>query len=93
MQELLTSVDSDAIIDYALSTLRIVLEYVGTVAFAISGAVAASRRRMDLVGAVVLAGLVAEGRTEIERIYHIDRGYENIEEKLGGLGAKIRRVP
>ncbi|BDZ62226.1 hypothetical protein Lsed01_01102 [Demequina sediminis] len=61
MQELLTSVDSDAIIDYALSTLRIVLEYVGTVAFAISGAVAASRRRMDLVGAVVLAGLVAVG--------------------------------
>ena len=42
---------------------------------------------------LVLAGLVAEGRTEIERIYHIDRGYENIEEKLGGLGARIRRLP
>ncbi len=42
---------------------------------------------------LVLAGLVAEGRTEIERIYHIDRGYEAIEEKLSQLGAQIRRVP
>jgi UDP-N-acetylglucosamine 1-carboxyvinyltransferase len=42
---------------------------------------------------LVLAGLVAEGRTEIERIYHIDRGYEAIEEKLAQLGAQIRRVP
>ena len=42
---------------------------------------------------LVLAGLVAEGRTEIERIYHIDRGYEAIEEKLLQLGAQIRRVP
>ncbi len=42
---------------------------------------------------LVLAGLVAEGETEVERIYHIDRGYETIEEKLGQLGAKIRRVP
>ena len=39
-----------------------------------------------------LAGLVAEGRTDIERIYHIDRGYETIEEKLSQLGARIRRV-
>jgi UDP-N-acetylglucosamine 1-carboxyvinyltransferase len=42
---------------------------------------------------LVLAGLVARGRTDIERIYHIDRGYEAIEEKLAGLGAQIRRVP
>jgi len=42
---------------------------------------------------LVLAGLVAEGRTDIERIYHIDRGYEAIEEKLAQLGAQIRRVP
>jgi UDP-N-acetylglucosamine 1-carboxyvinyltransferase len=42
---------------------------------------------------LVLAGLVAEGRTQVERIYHIDRGYECIEEKLQGLGAKIKRVP
>ncbi|MBU6210672.1 MAG: UDP-N-acetylglucosamine 1-carboxyvinyltransferase [Gammaproteobacteria bacterium] len=41
---------------------------------------------------LVLAGLVAQGRTEIERIYHIDRGYEAIEEKLVGLGASIRRI-
>jgi UDP-N-acetylglucosamine 1-carboxyvinyltransferase len=42
---------------------------------------------------LVLAGLIAEGRTEIERIYHIDCGYEAIEEKLAQLGAQIRRVP
>ena len=42
---------------------------------------------------LVLAGLVAEGRTEVDRIYHIDRGYECIEEKLQQLGAQIRRVP
>ena len=41
---------------------------------------------------LVLAGLVAEGSTEIDRIYHIDRGYESIEEKLSQLGAEIRRV-
>ncbi len=42
---------------------------------------------------LVLAGLVAEGDTEVGRIYHIDRGYECIEEKLQQLGARIRRVP
>jgi UDP-N-acetylglucosamine 1-carboxyvinyltransferase len=42
---------------------------------------------------LVLAGLIAEGRTDIERIYHIDRGYEAIEEKLLQLGAQIKRVP
>lgn len=42
---------------------------------------------------LVLAGLVAEGETTVDRIYHIDRGYENIEEKLRGLGARIRRLP
>ncbi|MGE5626351.1 MAG: UDP-N-acetylglucosamine 1-carboxyvinyltransferase [Bacillota bacterium] len=42
---------------------------------------------------LVLAGLVAQGETVVDRIYHIDRGYETIEEKLGQLGAKIRRIP
>ncbi len=42
---------------------------------------------------LVLAGLVAKGDTAVDRIYHIDRGYESIEEKLGKLGARIRRVP
>ena len=42
---------------------------------------------------LVLAGLVARGVTRVDRIYHIDRGYECIEEKLGQLGAQIRRVP
>ncbi|MDH3310694.1 MAG: UDP-N-acetylglucosamine 1-carboxyvinyltransferase [Gammaproteobacteria bacterium] len=42
---------------------------------------------------LALAGLVAEGETVVDRIYHIDRGYECIEEKLAQLGARIRRVP
>jgi len=41
---------------------------------------------------LIVAGLVAIGETEVQRIYHIDRGYENIEEKLSLLGAKIRRT-
>ena len=40
----------------------------------------------------VIAGLVADGDTIVERIYHLDRGYENIEQKLGGVGAKIERI-
>lgn len=42
---------------------------------------------------LVLAGLVADGETLVDRIYHVDRGYECIEEKLTQLGARIRRVP
>jgi UDP-N-acetylglucosamine 1-carboxyvinyltransferase len=41
---------------------------------------------------LVLAGLVAKGETLVDRIYHIDRGYERIEEKLKLLGAKIERI-
>ncbi len=41
---------------------------------------------------LVIAGLMAEGKTTIDRIYHLDRGYEKIEQKLSALGAKIRRV-
>ena len=41
---------------------------------------------------LVLAGLIARGRTTVERVYHLDRGYERIEEKLSRLGARIRRV-
>jgi UDP-N-acetylglucosamine 1-carboxyvinyltransferase len=42
--------------------------------------------------ALVLAGLQAEGITEVNRVYHIDRGYEMIDEKLNALGAEIERV-
>ncbi len=42
---------------------------------------------------LVLAGLVADGETVVDRIYHVDRGYQNIEDKFAGLGAQIRRVP
>ena len=42
---------------------------------------------------LILAGLAAHGVTEVERIYHIDRGYDCIEEKLRQLGADILRVP
>ena len=41
---------------------------------------------------LVLAGLVARGATTVDRIYHLDRGYERIEEKLTQLGARIKRV-
>ena len=41
---------------------------------------------------LILAGLIAEGQTQVSRIYHLDRGYEKIEEKLKGLGANIERV-
>ena len=41
---------------------------------------------------LVLAALVADGETIIDRVYHIDRGYERIEEKLKGVGAQIRRI-
>ena len=40
---------------------------------------------------LILAGLVADGETTVERIYHVDRGYERIEEKLSMLGADIKR--
>ena len=42
---------------------------------------------------LIIAGLIAEGDTLVDRIYHIDRGYERIEEKLSLLGAKINRIP
>ncbi|MGD8377746.1 MAG: UDP-N-acetylglucosamine 1-carboxyvinyltransferase, partial [Acidobacteriota bacterium] len=42
---------------------------------------------------LVLAGLVSDDQTIIHRVYHIDRGYERIEEKLGQLGARIERQP
>ncbi|TYC54693.1 UDP-N-acetylglucosamine 1-carboxyvinyltransferase [Zoogloea oleivorans] len=41
---------------------------------------------------LIIAGLVAEGETTIERIYHLDRGYERLEEKLSALGARVRRL-
>ena len=41
---------------------------------------------------LVIAGLIAQGETVVERIYHLDRGYERIEEKLGQLGARIKRI-
>ena len=42
--------------------------------------------------ALVLAGLCANGRTEISRIYHLDRGYESLEKKFRKLGANIKRI-
>ena len=43
--------------------------------------------------ALVLAGLASPGITEIRRVYHLDRGYENLDEKLSSLGASVRRLP
>jgi len=42
---------------------------------------------------LILAGLKAEGETVVGRVYHLDRGYERIEQKLGAVGANIQRVP
>jgi UDP-N-acetylglucosamine 1-carboxyvinyltransferase len=42
---------------------------------------------------LILAGLAAEGETQVNRVYHLDRGYEHVEQKLGGVGADIARVP
>jgi UDP-N-acetylglucosamine 1-carboxyvinyltransferase len=42
---------------------------------------------------LVIAALAANGRTELNRIYHLDRGYERLEEKLTAVGAKIERMP
>jgi UDP-N-acetylglucosamine 1-carboxyvinyltransferase len=41
---------------------------------------------------LIIAGLIAEGQTTIQRVYHLDRGYENLEKKLSGCGADISRV-
>ena len=59
-------------------------------------AVANARRKwrwVPVAASLVLAGLAASGETLVDRIYHVDRGYERIEEKLRQLGATIRRVP
>jgi UDP-N-acetylglucosamine 1-carboxyvinyltransferase len=42
--------------------------------------------------ALVLAGLAAEGTTVVSRVYHLDRGYESLEKKLNGVGARIERI-
>jgi UDP-N-acetylglucosamine 1-carboxyvinyltransferase len=42
---------------------------------------------------LVLAGLAAEGETIVNRVYHLDRGFENLEQKLSGVGADIERIP
>ncbi|HAW49313.1 MAG TPA: UDP-N-acetylglucosamine 1-carboxyvinyltransferase, partial [Roseovarius sp.] len=41
---------------------------------------------------LILAGLAAEGETIVNRVYHLDRGYESVEEKLRGVGARIERI-
>ena len=42
---------------------------------------------------LILAGLAAEGETTVNRVYHLDRGYEHVEDKLSAVGARIERVP
>lgn len=71
----------------------------------VDGGTAIVKGRKKLIGApvqatdlrasasLVLAGLAAEGTTTVSRIYHLDRGYEELEKKLGSLGAKIERIP
>ena len=47
---------------------------------------------MAWVAALVIAALAAEGETTVDRIYHLDRGYESMETKLGALGARVERM-
>jgi UDP-N-acetylglucosamine 1-carboxyvinyltransferase len=60
----------------------------------VSGLVGAPVMATDLRASMslVLAGLAAEGQTEVNRVYHLDRGYERLEEKLQAVGADIERV-
>ena len=53
----------------------------------------AGTSRAYATATLVIAGLAARGTTEVLRVYHLDRGYERIEEKLGKLGAHVKRVP
>ena len=41
---------------------------------------------------LILAGLAAEGQTKVSRVYHLDRGYEKLVQKLSGVGAKVERI-
>ena len=50
------------------------------------------RRRASCLGLQPLAGLAAKGATQVNRIYHLDRGYEQMDAKLRKLGARIRRI-
>jgi len=68
--------------DGSIAVIRGVQEYQGA-------PVMASDLRAS--AALVLAGLAARGTTEVSRIYHLDRGYEKLEKKLGALGARIER--
>ena len=54
--------------------------------------VAGSSSGLRAGAALVIAGLIAQGTTTIHRVYHLDRGYERLEEKLALLGADIERV-
>ncbi|MDX1707854.1 MAG: UDP-N-acetylglucosamine 1-carboxyvinyltransferase, partial [Desulfobacterales bacterium] len=60
----------------------------------VSGLSAAPVMATDLraSASLILAGLVAKGRTEVNRVYHLDRGYETIEKKFSQLGAGIKRI-
>lgn len=53
---------------------------------------AQGRQRLRASISLVMAGLVADGETTVGRVYHLDRGFERMEEKLGACGADVRRV-
>jgi UDP-N-acetylglucosamine 1-carboxyvinyltransferase len=58
----------------------------------VKGVAALSGARVMATDLRASAGLVAEGETEIDRIYHLDRGYDRMEEKLRGIGARVTRL-
>jgi UDP-N-acetylglucosamine 1-carboxyvinyltransferase len=61
---------------------------------ALPGMKGAPEMATDLRASVslILAGLAAEGETQVNRVYHLDRGYERLEEKLGAVGALVERI-
>jgi len=59
---------------------------------AVAVATVADRLRIAYPILLVIAGLVARGETVVDRVYHLDRGYDCIEEKLSQLGARIKRA-
>ena len=58
----------------------------------VSSAIARSSAASRASAALVIAGLAAKGTTQVNRVYHLDRGYEQMEIKLAALGARIERV-
>ena len=92
----LTDITADARTHYhkGMTEIYVILEGETAIIAGARGLSGAPVMASDLraSAALVLAGLVADGTTEIARVYHLDRGYERMDEKLSALGAKVKRI-